>query len=80
MFFFHITVFNSLRRIKKENTNSFEMLINSFFFLIVPSSLLKNCKLQDHLKPSGLKGSFVTFLEPFEKVLSIAKIVEGKEL
>ena len=44
------------------------------FFLIVPSLLLKNCNLQRAPLTFGVKGSFVTVLEPFVKVLFIAKI------
>ena len=80
---FHITMFNSLWRIKKENTNSFEMLINSFFFLIFPSSLLKNCKLQDHLKPLGLKvllSQFWNLLKRFYPLLKLFKERSSKYL
>lgn len=35
----YLTIFNSIQRVKKENTSSFEIRISSF--LIIPSYLLK---------------------------------------
>lgn len=43
MFFFCLTIFNSLQKVNKENTSSFEILIPRF--LIVPFYLLKKCEL-----------------------------------